>query len=507
MNLRKADLSGADFSHADLRGADLSYARVTGANFEGADLQGAKLGFTNMEGTNLQDANMSNAVMMGVDMDGVDMRGADLRGAEMDGMRVRSGDMSGVKHDDVGFHMDPDDPTDKPTTITPMADVGQDVHWPERPTYVEPGPVGRPPIQRPEPEPTPPPVRTVHRGHAVRTNRALQRASAVVADLEAKGVEPIVLGRGRRPVVKAPGHLLAEAQAEVASIMEAKAALADLSKMEKSGGESQGRGRPRAHRSAEELVAAAQESSARAEQLVNEANESYEQGMAAADAPPEGPPMYVPTVNRQEVSSVNRALKSTSDMMSEMTEMGITPIVPGRGRKPSVRTAAHMLGEAQVELDKVEQARSEMAELARIAKAGGTPMQQGRGRRRIQHTSEEWAAQARESSKRAKELMTIAKSTHEQEQGEAVTVSPITAVATTPRARQRANDMPVITDKQGNRGDVNVELQEGKSMGGMQSADAENEAGLLRGGRNRGGRGRKRDGEDDKKTNVNITVV
>jgi len=67
VNLRGADLSGANMRGDDLRGANLSGADLSGANLSGADLSGA----------DLRGANLS-----GADLSGADLRGANLSGAK-----------------------------------------------------------------------------------------------------------------------------------------------------------------------------------------------------------------------------------------------------------------------------------------------------------------------------------------------------------------------------------------------------------------------------------------
>ena len=76
IDLRDADLSGANLYGAYLRGADLSGANLRGADLSGANLRGADLRGANLYGADLRDADLS-----GANLYGADLRGANLRGA------------------------------------------------------------------------------------------------------------------------------------------------------------------------------------------------------------------------------------------------------------------------------------------------------------------------------------------------------------------------------------------------------------------------------------------
>ena len=68
MDLRGADLYGANLGGADLRGANLGDADLRGANLGGVDLRGADLYGANLGGADLRGANLGDA----------DLRGANL---------------------------------------------------------------------------------------------------------------------------------------------------------------------------------------------------------------------------------------------------------------------------------------------------------------------------------------------------------------------------------------------------------------------------------------------
>jgi uncharacterized protein YjbI with pentapeptide repeats len=96
-NLSGTDLSGADLTRALLDGADLSGADLSGADLSRAILPGANLGeakptaynptpFSSADQqvhTNLSGANLSAAVMYGANIKGADLRGANLKDARV----------------------------------------------------------------------------------------------------------------------------------------------------------------------------------------------------------------------------------------------------------------------------------------------------------------------------------------------------------------------------------------------------------------------------------------
>ena len=78
INLRGADLSGADLYGANLRGADLRGAYLSGADLYGANLRGADL-----RGADLSDADLSGAYLSSAYLSGADLSSAYLSGADL----------------------------------------------------------------------------------------------------------------------------------------------------------------------------------------------------------------------------------------------------------------------------------------------------------------------------------------------------------------------------------------------------------------------------------------
>ncbi len=100
-DLRGADLSGAHLRDADLRGADLRDADLSGAHLRGADLSGADLRGAGLSGANLRDADLSGADLRGAGLSGANLRdadlsGADLSGADLSGASLVDADLSGA---------------------------------------------------------------------------------------------------------------------------------------------------------------------------------------------------------------------------------------------------------------------------------------------------------------------------------------------------------------------------------------------------------------------------
>ena len=91
IDLRKADLAGANFYGANLRyadlaganlyGADLSYADLTGANLSGANLSEADLFMACLTEADLSGANLLAASLINTDFNGANLIGADFLGA------------------------------------------------------------------------------------------------------------------------------------------------------------------------------------------------------------------------------------------------------------------------------------------------------------------------------------------------------------------------------------------------------------------------------------------
>ena len=116
VDLRKADLRGANLYQADLTGANLSMADLSGANLTGAilretDLTGTDLSnatlrradlsmahvtprFLNVFPTSLRWADMSEATLIGANMLGVDLTGVNLSNANLTGANLLKADLN-----------------------------------------------------------------------------------------------------------------------------------------------------------------------------------------------------------------------------------------------------------------------------------------------------------------------------------------------------------------------------------------------------------------------------
>ena len=96
-DLRKANLSGAKLSEAILSGAYLSEADLSGADLSGADLRGADLRGADLSGANLSGAILREAILRGAKLSGAILRGAILRGANLSGANLSRAKLSGAK--------------------------------------------------------------------------------------------------------------------------------------------------------------------------------------------------------------------------------------------------------------------------------------------------------------------------------------------------------------------------------------------------------------------------
>jgi hypothetical protein len=82
LDLRGANLEGANLYGANLEGANLYGAVLRGAFLEDANLEGAYLR------ADLRGANLPRAVLLGAVLEGADLRGANLGAADLEGARV-----------------------------------------------------------------------------------------------------------------------------------------------------------------------------------------------------------------------------------------------------------------------------------------------------------------------------------------------------------------------------------------------------------------------------------
>jgi hypothetical protein len=84
-NLRKAELWGADLRKADLSQANLKRAHLSEANLWGAHLRGTNLSGADLWRANLKGANLKGANLVGADLTEADLSGGDLTEADLSG--------------------------------------------------------------------------------------------------------------------------------------------------------------------------------------------------------------------------------------------------------------------------------------------------------------------------------------------------------------------------------------------------------------------------------------
>ena len=92
ISLLSANLQGVNLRDANLRGADLLSANLQGANLQGANLRGADLLSANLQGAYMQGANLR-----GADLQDADLLDSDLRGANLRGVNLRDAKLLGTK--------------------------------------------------------------------------------------------------------------------------------------------------------------------------------------------------------------------------------------------------------------------------------------------------------------------------------------------------------------------------------------------------------------------------
>ncbi len=98
LNLRGANLSGADLRDANLSGTDLWGANLSGADLRGdASLSGASLWDTNLEGAMLFGANLSGATLFNTNLESAILSKANLEGAILSKANLRGATLSHVK--------------------------------------------------------------------------------------------------------------------------------------------------------------------------------------------------------------------------------------------------------------------------------------------------------------------------------------------------------------------------------------------------------------------------
>lgn len=83
LTLEEMDLRGAELKGADLSGTTLEDVDLRGADLEGALLRGMELEGIDLRGADLKRADLRDVVVEESDLGGADLAGADLRGADL----------------------------------------------------------------------------------------------------------------------------------------------------------------------------------------------------------------------------------------------------------------------------------------------------------------------------------------------------------------------------------------------------------------------------------------
>ncbi len=96
-DLQSAQLQGANLYIAHLQGANLTRSQLQGAGLFGAHLQGADLSWALLQGADLATAHLQGANMYKVVLKGADLKVAQLQGANMDGAVLQGADMRKVQ--------------------------------------------------------------------------------------------------------------------------------------------------------------------------------------------------------------------------------------------------------------------------------------------------------------------------------------------------------------------------------------------------------------------------
>ena len=93
VDLRWANLRGADLREADLSGVDLRWANLREAILRKADLRGADLSMANLSGADLSMANLREADLSMANLSMANLREADLSMANLSGVDLREADL------------------------------------------------------------------------------------------------------------------------------------------------------------------------------------------------------------------------------------------------------------------------------------------------------------------------------------------------------------------------------------------------------------------------------
>lgn len=95
-DLSKVHLIGVELREADLRGANLCWTHMVGANLRNADLDGAILIMADLDGSDLNGVNLRRAVLHGAALQHANLRTADLSGAILSDADLRYANLSGA---------------------------------------------------------------------------------------------------------------------------------------------------------------------------------------------------------------------------------------------------------------------------------------------------------------------------------------------------------------------------------------------------------------------------
>lgn len=92
VDLRLANLQGADLTRARLRGADLHLSQMQGVELTKADLQGADISYASLQGSDLSNAQLDGALLVETKLNGAVMRAARLWAAHLDRAQLSGAD-------------------------------------------------------------------------------------------------------------------------------------------------------------------------------------------------------------------------------------------------------------------------------------------------------------------------------------------------------------------------------------------------------------------------------
>lgn len=96
-DLRHRKFSGLNLKRANLSGANMMGVHLAHADLTGADLSNAKLSAANLRGTNLSHASLKGADLHGREWQyGVKLTGADMTNANLDGANLESANLQGA---------------------------------------------------------------------------------------------------------------------------------------------------------------------------------------------------------------------------------------------------------------------------------------------------------------------------------------------------------------------------------------------------------------------------